>query len=301
MEPSGLDASTRGTETGGFGLDRAYPRAMVMDLDPPWWDKAPIDAALTYSEFVAPWRYPAHNLAGMRNGWEAPRTHVGPYLQGDDAKILMGGMQGSDVARRRFEAATRPSETEAVSTELIQVDGANLGDPIDYGAYLIGQLTGSWQSPTGYFAHDWQHPLPDFNLDADRGYAYQCWDYTRIVSSTPLGGTLPLDFARPDQWLCTPQLLTFLTKISGLTDEELAAIILDLYAYHEPANVPQRFDARDNPHHRSRYDPLKHLVHHYLARVGGAPPPVGWDGSDLRVSDAEMRAVGMSPTGRLVS
>ena len=59
------------------------------------------------------------------------------------------------------------------------MEGANLGDPLDYGAYLIGQLTGSWQTPTGVLRHDdWQHPLPDFNLDSDRGYAYQCWDYT---------------------------------------------------------------------------------------------------------------------------
>src|ERR1043165_7037035 len=116
---------------------------MVMDLDPPWWDGAPIDAALTYSEFVAPWRYPAHNMAGMRNGWEAPRTHVGPYVHGHNAGVLMGLLPGSAAARHRYEAARTPEETEAVSAELLTMPGQHLGDPIDYGVYLIGQLTGS--------------------------------------------------------------------------------------------------------------------------------------------------------------
>ena len=80
-EPSGLDGS-RGATRQGYSLDPAYPRAMLTDLDPPWLDKAPIDAGKVPSGFVAPWRYPSHDLAGMRNGWEAPRTHVGPYLQG---------------------------------------------------------------------------------------------------------------------------------------------------------------------------------------------------------------------------
>ncbi len=126
-------------------------------------------------------------MAGMRNGWEAPRTHVGPYVQGQDASFLMNSCMGSDAARRRFEDARSAAETEAVSAELLTMAGQHLGDPIDYGAYLIGQLTGTWQSAAGYVANDWQHPLPDFNLDADRGYAYQCWDYLRHPPSEPRG------------------------------------------------------------------------------------------------------------------
>ena len=300
-EPSGLDPRTRGAGAGGFGLDPAYPRAMVTDLDPPWFNGAPPDAPLTYSEFVAPWRYPAHNMAGMRNGWEAPRTHVGPYLQGDDAKSWMNGtMPGSDTARRRFEVATTPAETEAVSAELLPVAGENLGGLVEYGAYLIGQLTGSWLSPAQYQAHDWQQPLPDFNLDADRGYAYQCWDYTRHAASVPPAPVVPLDSDWPDQWLCAPQLWTFLTKLTGKTDDELTAMIRGMYGYHEPLNVPQRYGQQDNPHHSSRYDPLKHLVHHYLRQTGFVPPPPGWDGSDIQVGEAEIRDAGMSPTGRKV-
>ena len=83
---------------------------------------------------------------------------------------------------------------------------------------------------------------------------------------------------------------------------DLAAKVLAWYGYQEPYTVPQKYDPKDNPHHRSRYDPLKRLAHVYLPRADQQPPPAppDWDGvSDLQVTEAEMRAVGMSPTGRL--
>jgi hypothetical protein len=303
-EPSGLDAQ-RGAATQGFSLDPAYPRAMLTDLFPPFLDTAPWSSDITASEFVAPWRYPDDNMAGRRNGWEAPRTHVGPYLQGDDARVLMDMASGSDAARRRFEDATTPDETEAVSAELIPIKGENLGDPIDYGAYLMGQLTGTQSDPadpTTYVGHDQGHPLPDFNLDSDRGYAYHCWDYVRHLPSTP-GSPHPLiaaDSAEPDQWRCAPKVFTLASQIAGAPD--VSQRVRDLYGYAEPCTVPQRYDAGDNIHHRSRYDPLKLLAHHYL------PPghlglfgitPTGCD-RDFQVTEADMRDATMSPTGRPV-
>jgi hypothetical protein len=177
--------------------------------------------------------------------------------------------------------------------------GQHLGDPIDYGAYLIGQLTGRWQSATGYVSNDHLAPLPDFNLDSDRGYAYQCWDYMRHAPSTPPPNPdVPLDGAWPDQWRCAPQIISLLSEILGTPNEPLAARVRDWYGYQEPVTVPQKYDARDNPHHRSRYDPLKRLAHHYVGREGQPDPAPGWDKSDLQVSEAEMRAAGMSTTGR---
>ena len=160
---------------------------MLTDLDPPWFDGAGIDSGSVPSEYVAPWRYPEHNMAGMRNGWEAPRTHVGPYVQGQKVDVLMGGLSGSDAARRQYEAAHTPAETDAVSAQLLGMPGQHLGDPLDYGAYLMGQLTGHWTTTTRatYVANDDGAPLPDFNLDSDRGYAYQCWDYMRHAPSGP--------------------------------------------------------------------------------------------------------------------
>jgi hypothetical protein len=280
-EPSGLDSS-RGATTRGFSLDPAYPRAMVTDLEPAWSTAALPDSNTVPSEFVAPWRYPYHNMGGMRLGWEAPRTHVGPYLQGQDAGVLIGKMPGSDVARLRYEEATTPKETESASELLMPTPGSHLGDPVDYGVYLIGQLTG----------HDDKNPLPDFNLEADRGYAYHCWDYLRHLSSIPPSPRNQNDNDYPDQWRCIPQVATFL---SGQPTPQL---MNDMYGYWEPCTVPQRYDPADNHHHRSTYDPLKRIAHQYLA--GDTPPPAGCDGIDLQVSEQEMKEVGMSPTGRKV-
>jgi len=293
-EPSGLVPSP-GVSPLGYGLDPAYPRAMLTDLDPPWLDAAPLDAAPVSSEHVAPWRYPDHNMAGMRNGWEAPRTHVGPYIQGQHAGFLMGRLPGSDTARRRFEAARTPEETEAVSAELLTMPGQHLGDPIDYGVYLIGQLTGSWQN-AGYVANDHAAPLPDFNLDSDRGYAYQCWDYLRHAESKPPAPQTTLDQTWPDQWLCAP--MSKFPEVAAGNDPTATAQVRDLYGYPEPCTVPQQYQPTDNPHHRSRYDPLKRLMHHYLPRAGETPAPPGCGKLDVQVSEAEMRAAGMSTTGR---
>ncbi len=301
-EHSGLNPADRGAAMQGFGLDRAYPRAEVQDLDPPWLDAAPIDAQPTYSEFVAPWRYPEHNMAGMRNGWEAPRAHVGPYVQGDTAAVLMGGMPGSDTARHRYEVATTPAQTEAASAELLPMAGANLGDPVDYGAYLIGQLTGrlvtAADGSQAYLPNDAAAPLPDFNLDADRGYAYHCWDYIRHTPSSPPAAAPGLDTDWPDQWGCAPQMATFLSSADPSAPADPGAQIREWYGYEEPLTVPERYDASDNPHHATHYDPLKRIAHAYLPP--SADLPLGWDGSDLQVTEAEMRDAGMSPTGRSV-
>jgi hypothetical protein len=296
-EPSGLDPKP-GAAPQGYGLDPAYPRAVLTDLNPPWLAQAPIDAGSTGSEFVAPWRYPDHNMAGMRNGWEAPRTHVGPYLQGSMPDVLMGGLGGSDTARKRYEAARSPEETEAISAELLSTPGQHLGDPLDYGAYLIGQLTGNWQSDTEYVAHDDAAPLPDFNLDSDRGYAYQCWDYRRHAPSTPPSPRSELDQTWPDQWLCAPQIKDFLSVLAGADPKMLTKRIRDWYGYAEPSTVPQKYTSADNPHHRSRYDPLKIIAHGYLPRPGNPPLPPLSDDVDLQVSVAQMRDAGMSTTGR---
>jgi len=287
-EPSGL-AADRGAATQGFGLDPAYPRAMVTDLSPPASPVALPDANLVPSEFVAPWRYPHHNMAGMRLGWEAPRTHVGPYMQGQDAGILVGGMPGSDAPRIKFEQAATPAQTESVSASLMPVPGAHLGDPVDYGAYLIGQLTG----------HDAAKPLPDFNLEADRGYAFHCWDYMRHAPSIPPSPRCDKDRDYPDQWRCVPQIPTFLS--GNQPPEQIRQqqrLIYERHGYQEPYTVPERYDPADNPHHRSTYDPLKRIAHRYI--TGDSPVSGGRDEIDLQVSEQEIKDVGMSPTGRMV-
>lgn len=299
-EPSGLMAD-RGASMQGFSADSAYPRNQLWDSFPPFLSWAPMDGDVAASDYVAPWRYPDHNLAGHRNGWEAPRTHVGPYMQGDNATILMGLLPGSNAARASYEAAHSPAETEAVSAALIPTAGQHLGDPIDYGAYLMGKLSGNWLpvssgTPATYVGHDDNNPLPDFNLDADRGYGHLCWDYVRHGSSVPGSPNVPADMFEPDQWRCAP------SEFFGAFTDATRMTVRNMYGYAEPCTVPQRYKAGDNIHHRTRYDPLKKLYVQYLPPAGPPPgeePLMGCD-VDLQVSEKEMMDVMLSPTGRPV-
>jgi hypothetical protein len=152
--------------------DRAYPRAIIADAP------STVATILGYlgdvfcgnpvqpSEFLRPWKYPDRNNAGVVNGWEAPLSHAGPYLQGDDARVLMNHAPGNTAARNDLEGATTPAETEKICAAHLP-GGRHLGDPVDYSVYLAGALTGGKK-------------VPDFNLDGDRGYAYHCWDWDRI-------------------------------------------------------------------------------------------------------------------------
>jgi hypothetical protein len=78
---------------------------------------------------------------------------------------------------------TKPTEKLA---KIHFPEGEHLGDPVDYSVYLIGKLANKHKAS----------PLPDFNLDSDRGYAYRCWDWDRDQNpdnvKTPTGlGTCP--------------------------------------------------------------------------------------------------------------
>lgn len=160
-EPSG-----RATATTSRGVDPAFPRAVVRDR---------FDTLVTGitgagegphpSEFLSPWRYPSTNNAGAINGWEPPLSHPGPYRQGQDARILLDHMPGDPGAREAFESARTPRETELACEAQLRRD-RHLGDPVDYTVYLIGKLA-------------LDAAFPDFNLDADRGYAHKCWDWNR--------------------------------------------------------------------------------------------------------------------------
>src|SRR5207302_526634 len=98
------ERSGRGSAAAAFGADPAYPRAIIEDqptqiaqllgyLKPDLFCGDPLQP----SEFLAPWRYPHANNAGVLNGWEAGLSHPGPYRQGDDARVLMNHLPGSNA------------------------------------------------------------------------------------------------------------------------------------------------------------------------------------------------------------
>src|SRR5262249_44418592 len=210
---------------GAYGADRAYPRAIVED------DPTVIQAIVHYfapdvfcgrpkapSEFTRPWAYPQKNNANQQNGWEPALTHPGFWLQGQDARVLMNRRPGDPIARDQFETAATPMESEAAAAATLPL-GRHLGDPVDYGIYFVGRLTSG-------------QVLPDFNLDADRGYAYHCWDWNRD----------------PD-----PRK----THVPSISDPRTDV----KYRFQEPCTVPEGFC--EEPGAPPLYSPLFNLAIHY--------------------------------------
>jgi hypothetical protein len=111
-------------------------------------------------EHHAPWRYPSTPT-------ELESTFAGPYQIGDMPHILLDGAQpGSQQIRMQFENAPSPIATNVLAGNVTATD--HLGDPVNLSQYLMWQLT-RVDPP----------PFTDWNLDADRGYAYKCWDWNR--------------------------------------------------------------------------------------------------------------------------
>ena len=119
--------------------------------------------------------------------------------------LLSTGSPISNPARLLYEGAGCPVDTDLYNLAFVmhqgdgtltgerEFDGTNpLGDPVVFSTYLIGQLA---NNPKNF--------LSSFNLDADRGYGYLCWDWERVPSST--GGSQPKDgmnhvFPPPVTW-----------------------------------------------------------------------------------------------------
>jgi hypothetical protein len=126
---------------------------------------------------------PIHKFQPMRPG---------PYLEGTTPdQVFFRTDGGHDVRRRsQYEKAQTPWQTDRINEALLKSRGRSpLGDPVPFSAYLIGQLA----NPTGYSTQ--------FNLDADRAYAYLTWDWIRgdQRGTTDLGVSYPKPAVAP--WL----------------------------------------------------------------------------------------------------
>jgi len=170
----------------------------VADIDPSFF------ADHHTNEYRRPWAYPDHSrdtngnlyptptevsdiraeldFAGaskdlgaiMREG-VLPRAGPvsGPFPAGStpDQVLFRTGRQVSPSERSQYEVALTPAHTDALNELFIghssDIDHSPLGDPIQFCSYLMGRIL----SPDGYDI--------DFNLDADRGYGYRCWDWIR--------------------------------------------------------------------------------------------------------------------------
>jgi hypothetical protein len=118
----------------------------------------------------------------------------GPYAEGTmpDAVFFRTNAGFDPAERARYETAQTPWQTDLINEETIgkaRIRRSPVGDPVPFSAYLNGQLVDT----TGY--------APQFNLDADRAYAYLTWDWIRgnQIGITDLGFAYPLPAAAP--WL----------------------------------------------------------------------------------------------------
>ena len=136
-------------------------------------------------EFQRPWGYPDRtndkNSALAGNYLENPLTTAGPYPQNATPDQLLATTgTANNAARTQYEAAQCPGETDGHNNEYVQGQRTNpLGDPVVFSTYLVGQIANNPQLVSSY------------NLDADRGYGYLCWDWDRTQPAP--GQSLPAD------------------------------------------------------------------------------------------------------------
>jgi hypothetical protein len=162
-------------------------------------------ASGSVNEFRRPWAYPSQSRNGAGQLYATPGevsdaraevdfagraddlveilragVHIqagtvsGPYPQGatPDQVLFRTGRPIDFTVRGAYEQALSPAHTDRLNELLIgrsaTADGSPLGDPLQLCAYLMGRVT----EPE--YTYD-----ADFNLDADRGYGYRCWDWIR--------------------------------------------------------------------------------------------------------------------------
>lgn len=121
------------------------------------------------SEFTRPWRFPAMDNEGDTVNIEHPQNAAGSFPVGADANSLFGSSPGNTAARQDFEAAQNEGMTIEAEMGHLRA-GRHLGDPMDYTAYVIANLTRDNLDLA---------QIANFNLDADRGYGYLNWDWVR--------------------------------------------------------------------------------------------------------------------------
>jgi hypothetical protein len=124
-------------------------------------------------EFRHPWDYPA-SPPDLPD--ELPLTTAGPHAALVSPAILFGGTGTDAVLRDRFENAATPSDADAAGLDV--TPQKHLGDAVAFSEYICWLESRTPQQPDGTVV-----PLVEWNLDADRGYGYHCWDWNRKPDS----------------------------------------------------------------------------------------------------------------------
>ncbi|MGI5144248.1 hypothetical protein [Streptomyces sp. CA-106110] len=132
------------------------------------------------------------NGPSTKGGYKPLRP--GPYTEGTTPDQVFFRTNGGFSAeyRHRYETAQTPWQTDQINEDALgtgPLGRSPLGDPVPFSAYLIGRLA----NRTNY--------ATQFNLDADRAYAYLTWDWIRGMETDreDPGFTYALPVAAP--WL----------------------------------------------------------------------------------------------------
>jgi len=168
-----LPERPQGDESGEPFADAEYPHQHENGTQPG-----------TKPEFRHPWDYPMTPV-------EKDPTTVGPAAINAGPRSIFNEQRPDAQIRDRLECATSPEQADTVGQMVTTTN--HMGDSVSFSKYLIwlasrSALPGKADVPPDAGTHiDHTHgPLPscpaglvDWNLDADRGYGYHCWDWNR--------------------------------------------------------------------------------------------------------------------------
>lgn len=165
--------------------------AMVEELTTwrdPAYPRLPVD-----KEYRSPWLYPQEppelpSFAFPGDRTDDPVTRhlitASPHGRGADVRALFDMVVGDPGLRDAFEAATTPGQADSAGARVTPRD--HLGDAVSFSEYLCWLATRN-RAAIGEVLTHVEHPPPpltDWNLDADRGYGYHCWDWNRDAKAT---------------------------------------------------------------------------------------------------------------------
>jgi hypothetical protein len=148
----------------------------------------PVDGDGDPAEFRAPWVYPATPPP------EFDTTTAAPHARGAGPQALFDTVPTDVQVRDALEGAQQPNEVDAANVNLL-TPTRHLGDAVSFSSYLIWLESRSNPQPQSGHAI----PCVDWNLDADRGYGYHCWDLNRkpgLTHQDPNGH----DYDEPCTW-----------------------------------------------------------------------------------------------------
>ena len=117
-------------------------------------------------EFRHPWAYPFDAPV------EQSPTTGGPHQLLAPVDELFVDLDADPGVRDGLESAATPAEADKIGLEIDPL--TNLGDAVGFSKYLVWLLTRDLEQGEGEGV-----PIVDWNLDADRGYGYHCWDWDR--------------------------------------------------------------------------------------------------------------------------